>query len=108
MASVIRSVEARLFRVPLREVLVDAAHGDHSHFELVTVTLATEDGREGTGYASFTAHSNNSCTGVEVMGRVISWVKGSGCFVSEICAPSHFSPSPICGGSFITNPALNL
>ena len=48
--SAIRSVEAKLFRVPLREVLVDAAHGDHTHFELVTVTLATEGGREGTGY----------------------------------------------------------
>ena len=46
----IRDIEAKLFRVPLREVLVDAAHGDHTHFELVTVTITTEEGRAGTGY----------------------------------------------------------
>ena len=46
----IRDIETKLFRVPLREVLVDAAHGDHTHFELVTVTITTEDGRDGTGY----------------------------------------------------------
>ena len=48
--SPIRSVEARLFQVPLDEVLVDAKHGDHSHFELITATVRLEDGSEGTGY----------------------------------------------------------
>jgi L-alanine-DL-glutamate epimerase-like enolase superfamily enzyme len=47
---IIRDVEARLFRVPLDEVLSDAKHGDHTHFELVTVTLRLEDGQSGTGY----------------------------------------------------------
>ena len=28
----------------------DAKHGDHSHFELVTVTIELEDGTVGTGY----------------------------------------------------------
>jgi L-alanine-DL-glutamate epimerase-like enolase superfamily enzyme len=46
----IESVDARFFRVPLAEVLSDAKHGDHSHFELVTVTVRFEDGIEGTGY----------------------------------------------------------
>lgn len=46
----IASVEARLFRVPLDEVLVDAKHGDHTHFELVTATIRLADGSEGTGY----------------------------------------------------------
>lgn len=46
----IRDVRARLFRVPLDEVLSDARHGDHTHFELVTVTVTTADGLEGTGY----------------------------------------------------------
>jgi len=46
----IRHLEARLFRVPLAEVLVDAKHGDHTHFELVTVTVTLADGSEGTGY----------------------------------------------------------
>ena len=44
------SVEPRLFHVPLDEVLVDAKHGDHTHFELVTATVALEDGSTGTGY----------------------------------------------------------
>lgn len=46
----IDSVEARLFRVPLPEVMTDAKHGAHTHFELVTVTIRTADGLEGTGY----------------------------------------------------------
>lgn len=44
------SVGARLFDVPLDEVLVDAKHGDHTHFQLVTCTIRTSDGVEGTGY----------------------------------------------------------
>lgn len=46
----IEAVEARLFRVPLDEVLVDARHGSHSDFELLTVTIRLSDGSEGTGY----------------------------------------------------------
>jgi L-alanine-DL-glutamate epimerase-like enolase superfamily enzyme len=46
----IRSVEARLFAVPLDEVLVDAKHGAHSHFHLVTCTVTDSEGRQGTGY----------------------------------------------------------
>ncbi len=46
----IKSVETRLFAVPLDEVLVDAKHGDHSHFHLITATVILEDGRSGTGY----------------------------------------------------------
>jgi L-alanine-DL-glutamate epimerase-like enolase superfamily enzyme len=43
-------VAAQLFAVPLPEVLADAKHGDHTHFQLVTVTLKLADGSEGTGY----------------------------------------------------------
>jgi L-alanine-DL-glutamate epimerase-like enolase superfamily enzyme len=46
----IADLQARLFRVPLPEVMSDAKHGDHTHFELITVTIATEDGLSGTGY----------------------------------------------------------
>ena len=48
--SKIESVRARRFRVPLSEVLVDARHGEHTHFELITATIRLEDGSEGTGY----------------------------------------------------------
>lgn len=46
----ITNIRARLFNVPLDEVLVDAKHGDHTHFQLVTTTVTTDDGRQGTGY----------------------------------------------------------
>ena len=46
----IHSVNVRLFNVPLAEVLVDAKHGNHTHFELVTATITLADGSEGTGY----------------------------------------------------------
>jgi len=46
----IHSVNVRLFNVQLAEVLVDAKHGNHTHFELVTATIKLSDGSEGTGY----------------------------------------------------------
>lgn len=48
--SAITSVTASLFAVPLDEILVDAKHGDHSHFHLITATVTLADGRTGTGY----------------------------------------------------------
>ena len=48
--SKIQSVDAHLFRVPLPEVMSDAKHGDHTHFELITATIRLESGEEGTGY----------------------------------------------------------
>ncbi len=46
----IKDIEVRLFHIPLAEVLVDAKHGEHHHFELVTVTIHLADGSQGTGY----------------------------------------------------------
>ncbi|MCF2903811.1 mandelate racemase/muconate lactonizing enzyme family protein [Octadecabacter sp. CECT 8868] len=46
----IEYVETRLFNVPLPEVLTDAKHGDHTHFELVICTIVLENGQTGTGY----------------------------------------------------------
>lgn len=48
--SSIEHIDIRIFDVPLAEVLVDAMHGSHTYFELVTVTLRSGDGVEGTGY----------------------------------------------------------
>ena len=48
--SIIKSIDVQLFAVPLEEVLSDAMHGDHTHFELVTVTITAADGLKGTGY----------------------------------------------------------
>jgi len=47
----IASIETRLFNVPLDEVLVDAKHGTHTHFQLVTATVTLADGSHGTGYS---------------------------------------------------------
>ena len=50
MRDAIASVDVRHFQIPLAEVLVDAKHGDHHFFELITATVTLEDGRSGTGY----------------------------------------------------------
>ncbi len=50
MAAKIDRVESKLFKIPLAEVLSDARHGDHTHFEVVTATVHTSDGHHGTGY----------------------------------------------------------
>lgn len=46
----INNIDIRRFEVPLSEVLVDAMHGEHTHFELITATVQTSDGTEGSGY----------------------------------------------------------
>ncbi len=50
MMATIEKVDVRIFHVPLAEVLVDAKHGEHHHFELITATIALSDGTSGTGY----------------------------------------------------------
>jgi len=49
-ACCISAVSTQLFRVPLAQVLSDAMHGDHTHFELVTVSVELNTGQSGTGY----------------------------------------------------------
>ena len=46
----IAAVDINHFQIPLAEVLVDAKHGDHHFFELITATIRLEDGSEGVGY----------------------------------------------------------
>ena len=50
MGTEIRDIKCRLFQVPLKEILTDAKHGEHTHFELITTTITLADGSEGTGY----------------------------------------------------------
>ncbi len=50
METSIVEVSTQLFHVPLKEVLSDAKHGDHTFFELITATIKLSDGSEGTGY----------------------------------------------------------
>ena len=46
----ISSIRTERFALPLAEVLTDAKHGDHTHFELIIATITCEDGVQGTGY----------------------------------------------------------
>ncbi len=86
----ISSVKVQLFQVPLAEVLVDAKHGNHTFFELVTVTIRLDDGREGTGYtytggkgghaiAALVEHDlapfliGRNATGVEQLYEAMQW-----------------------------------
>ncbi|MEO9896036.1 MAG: mandelate racemase/muconate lactonizing enzyme family protein [Paracoccaceae bacterium] len=46
----IANIQSQRFQIPLAEVLTDAKHGDHTHFELVTATVTLADGTQGTGY----------------------------------------------------------
>lgn len=48
--SKIKKIEIEYFQVPLDEVLSDAMHGDHTHFELILCRIICEDGVEGVGY----------------------------------------------------------
>ena len=46
----ITTLKTHYFKLPLDEVLVDAKHGNHSHFELIIVQVFDEGGEFGTGY----------------------------------------------------------
>ena len=46
----ITTLKTHYYKLPLDEVLVDAKHGYHSHFELIIVQVFDEGGEFGTGY----------------------------------------------------------
>ncbi len=43
-------LETHYFKLPLDEILIDAKHGKHSHFELIITQVFDQDGEFGTGY----------------------------------------------------------
>ncbi|MEG3767998.1 mandelate racemase/muconate lactonizing enzyme family protein [Alteromonas sp. 14N.309.X.WAT.G.H12] len=48
--SKIAAIDVEYYKVPLAEVLSDAKHGDHTHFELILCRITCADGLEGVGY----------------------------------------------------------
>lgn len=70
------NVEASLFRVPLAEVLTDAKHGDHTHFELITATVTTDEGLSGTGY-SYTGGRGGSSVRAMIADDLAPFLQGS-------------------------------
>ncbi|MFT6877642.1 MAG: L-alanine-DL-glutamate epimerase-like enolase superfamily enzyme [Granulosicoccus sp.] len=73
--SVVRNIETCLFKVPLREVLADAMHGNHTHFELVTVTVELDSGERGTGY-TYTGGKGGHSIAAMVHHDLASWLIG--------------------------------
>jgi len=71
----ITNLTARLFRVPLPEVMSDAKHGDHTHFELVTVEITTEDGLTGTGY-TYTGGKGGRAILAMIIHDLTDWLTG--------------------------------
>ncbi len=48
--SEIENISIEYYQVPLSEVLSDAKHGDHTHFELILCKITCRDGTQGVGY----------------------------------------------------------
>lgn len=71
----ITNIHTQLFKVPLREVLNDAMHGDHTHFELITVTIELASGLSGTGY-SYTGGKGGHAIVAMVQHDLAPWLLG--------------------------------
>ena len=56
----IENLKTGFYRLPLKEVLVDAMHGEHHHFEIITVEISDEDGATGTGYTFTGGHNGGA------------------------------------------------
>ena len=55
----VANIEVGFYRLPLRQVLVDAMHGEHKAFEVTTATVRDADGAQGVGY-TFTGGHNGA------------------------------------------------
>ena len=73
--SVVRTIETRIYKVPLREVLSDAMHGDHTHFELITVTVELDSGEQGTGY-TYTGGKGGQSIAALIHHDLAPWLMG--------------------------------
>jgi len=68
-------IKTRMFKVPLREVLNDAMHGDHTHFELVIVSVELASGLQGTGY-TYTGGKGGQAIAAMVQHDMAPWLLG--------------------------------
>ena len=73
--SVIRALTTKVFRVPLAQVLSDAMHGDHTHFELVTSTVELHSGETGTGY-TYTGGKGGQSIAAMIQHDLAPWLIG--------------------------------
>ena len=56
----IETIATGFYRLPLREVLVDAMHGEHHAFEVITVEVTDTDGASGVGYTFTGGHNGGA------------------------------------------------
>lgn len=56
----IDKIDVGFYRLPLKEVLVDAMHGEHHVFEIITVTVTDADGATGVGYTFTGGHNGGA------------------------------------------------
>ena len=67
--ALVRTIEARLSRIPLEVTLSDSTHGEIRAFELVTCRVRDSDGAEGVGY-TYTVGRNGAAV-ADILGREI-------------------------------------
>ena len=56
----IETIKTGFYRLPLKEVLVDATHGEHHAFEVITVEVTDQDGASGVGYTFTGGHNGGA------------------------------------------------
>ncbi len=77
-SAIISSVTVEHYNVPLAEVLTDAKHGDHTHFELVVCRVRSSDGFEGVGY-TYTGGKGGHAIKSIIEHDLADFLKGQSC-----------------------------
>lgn len=81
--STITEVITEYYRIPLPELMEDAKHGLHTHFEVPIVRIRTDDGREGVGYTYTGGFGGRAiCTLIDVELKAILLGKDPSCVES--------------------------
>lgn len=73
--SIIEQIDIKKYNVPLSRVLVDAKHGIHTHFELITATITCRNGEKGTGY-TYTGGKGGSAIVAMLKGDFVPFLIG--------------------------------
>jgi L-alanine-DL-glutamate epimerase-like enolase superfamily enzyme len=65
----IAHIRTGFYRLPFHEILVDAMHGEHKAFEVITVEVIDDDGASGVGY-TFTGGRNGGAIHAVAEGEI--------------------------------------
>jgi L-alanine-DL-glutamate epimerase-like enolase superfamily enzyme len=75
MPSIIGSVEAGHYRIPLPVTLSDSTHGSIAAFELITVRVRDQEGAEGVGY-TYTVGTGGAAIQAVITRELAPWLAG--------------------------------